>query len=184
MVAVAPRPASGGALLYVRRMRPPRHQSGGIALHEGSTLHKRASHGAKPPPQAWRTPGHGGRGRTAHEQCQGAAPSNWHEHYARAQHNSPNNNHAGSLRHKTLPAHPPSPHIRYKTRPARAARPTSGTKLSQQESHGPLPVQNSPSTPTLAAYPVQNSPRTPEIAQFGAFSACRESFIPFSPPRS
>ena len=88
------------------------------------------------------------------------------------------------IRYKTLPAHPRSPHIRYKTRPARAARPTSGTKLSQQESHGPLPVQNSPSTPTLAACAVQNSPRTPEIAQFGAFSACRESFIPFSPPRS
>ena len=87
-----------------------------------------------------------------------------------------------------------------------------GTKLSQHELHGTLPVQNSPctpalaaypvqnspSTPTLAAYPVHNSPRTPvlaacpvqnspsspEIAQFGAFSACRESFIPFSPPRS
>ena len=45
-------------------------------------------------------------------------------------------------------------------------------------------VQNSPRTPVLAACAVQNSPRTPEIAQFGAFSACRESFIPFSPPRS
>ena len=46
------------------------------------------------------------------------------------------------------------------------------------------PVQNSPRTPTLAAYPVQNSPSSPEMARFGAFSACRESFIPFSPPRS
>ena len=46
------------------------------------------------------------------------------------------------------------------------------------------PVQNSPSTPTLATYPVQNSPRTPEMAQFGTFYARRESFVPLSPPRS
>ena len=45
------------------------------------------------------------------------------------------------------------------------------------------PVQNSPCTPLLTACPVQNSPCSPEMAQFGAFSACRESFIPFSPPR-
>ena len=44
--------------------------------------------------------------------------------------------------------------------------------------------QNSPCTPALAAFPVQNSPCTPEMAQFGAFYACRESFIPLSPPRS
>ena len=30
----------------------------------------------------------------------------------------------------------------------------------------------------------QNSPSTPEMAQFGAIYACRESFVPFSPPRS
>ena len=42
-----------------------------------------------------------------------------------------------------------------------------------------LPVQNSPSTPPHAACAVQNSPRSPEMAQFGAFSACRESFVPF-----
>ena len=46
------------------------------------------------------------------------------------------------------------------------------------------PVQNSPGTPTLATYPVQNSPRTPEMAQFGTFYARRESFVPLSPPRS
>ena len=40
------------------------------------------------------------------------------------------------------------------------------------------PVQNSPGTPTLATYPVQNSPRTPEMAQFGTFYARRESFVP------
>ena len=48
----------------------------------------------------------------------------------------------------------------------------------------PLPVQNSPRTPTLTACPGQNSPSTPEMAQFGAIYACRESFVPLSPPRS
>ena len=48
----------------------------------------------------------------------------------------------------------------------------------------PLPVQNSPSTSRTAPLPVQNSPCSPEMAQYGAFSTCRESFIPFSPPRS
>jgi len=123
MVAVAPRPASGGALLYVRcfwTAAPP--PIGGNCTTRGfdtpATLRKRASCSAKPPSPARRTPGHGGLGRTAHERCQGAAPSNWHEHYARARHYSPNNNHAGPLGYKTLPAHPPSPHIRYKTLPA------------------------------------------------------------------
>ena len=44
--------------------------------------------------------------------------------------------------------------------------------------------QNSPCTPALAAFPVQNSPCSPEMARFGTFSTCRESFVPFSPPRS
>ena len=48
----------------------------------------------------------------------------------------------------------------------------------------PLPVQNSPSTPLPTACAVQNSPSSPEMARFGAFSACRESFVPLSPPRS
>ena len=39
-------------------------------------------------------------------------------------------------------------------------------------------VQNSPCTPLLTACAVQNSPRSPEMAQLGAFSACRESFVP------
>ena len=60
----------------------------------------------------------------------------------------------------------------------------STTQLAQLQPHRAPPVQNSPSTPTLATYPVQNSPRTPEMAQFGTFSACRESFVPLSPPRS
>ena len=49
---------------------------------------------------------------------------------------------------------------------------------------GPLPVQNSPSTPLPTACAVQNSPSSPEMARFGAFSTCRESFVPLSPPRS
>ena len=58
------------------------------------------------------------------------------------------------------------------------------TLFAQQQPHRAPPVQNSPSTPTLATYPVQNSPRTPEMAQFGTFYARRESFVPLSPPRS
>jgi len=116
-----PRPSPGGALLYVRcfwTAAPP--PIGGNCTTRGfdtpATLRKRASCSAKPPSPARRTPGHGGLGRTAHERCQGAAPTHWHEHYARARHYSPNNNHAGPLGYKTLPA--------------RAARHTSGTKLS------------------------------------------------------
>ena len=52
----------------------------------------------------------------------------------------------------------------------------------------PLPtacaVQNSPSTSLTAPLPVENSPCSPEMARFGAFSICRESFVPLSPPRS
>ena len=53
--------------------------------------------------------------------------------------------------------------------PARGLR-QSTTQLAQQQTH--------------QAPPVQNSPCSPEMAQFGAYSACRESFVPFSPPRS
>ena len=72
------------------------------------------------------------------------------------------------------------------------------TNLAQQEPRRAASVQNSPSTPPRTACAVQNSPSTPlptacagqnspcspEMAQFGAFSECRESFVPFSPPRS
>ena len=44
------------------------------------------------------------------------------------------------------------------------------TKLAQQQ-------------PRRAAS-VQNSPFSPEMAQFGAIYACRESFVPLSPPRT
>ena len=60
----------------------------------------------------------------------------------------------------------------------------STTLFAQQEPRRAASGQNSPSTSRTAPLPVQNSPSTPEMAQFGAFSACRESFIPFSPPRS
>ena len=93
-----------------------------------------------------------------------------------------------------------------------ATVPVSSKSSATGPKGGPLPVQNSPSTPTLTAcavqnspstplltacavqsspstsraapLPVQNSPCSPEMAQYGAFSTCRESFIPFSPPRS
>ena len=65
--------------------------------------------------------------------------------------------------------------------PRRAA---SGQKSPRTPALAACAVQNSPSTPALAACAVQNSPCSPEMAQFGAFSACRESFMPFSPPRS
>ena len=64
------------------------------------------------------------RGRSAWPQCRWATsghchkPTNRHKDYARAQHNSPNNNRTGPLRYKTLPAHPFSPHVRYKILPA------------------------------------------------------------------
>ena len=74
----------------------------------------------------------------------------------------------------------------------------STTLFAQQEPRRATSGQNSPSTPPLTAcpgqnspskshtapLPVQNSPSTPEMAQFGAIYACRESFVPFSPPRS
>ena len=101
---------------------------------------------------------------------------------------------------------------RNKSRPTRTTPRRFGTKLSQHTPRtacagqnspstsrtAPLPVQNSPSTPLptacavqnspstsrTAPLPVQNSPSSPEMARFGAFSTCRESFVPFSPPRS
>ena len=109
------------------------------------TRRKRASCSANPTghrsrERRW----HGGPGRDAHEQRQGAAITR---------------------------------------QPARGLR-QSTTQLAQQQTHQAPPVQNSPSTSCTAPLPVQNSPCSPEMAQFGAYSACRESFVPFSPPRS
>ena len=54
----------------------------------------------------------------------------------------------------------------------------STTQLAQLQPHRAPSVQNSPRTPLLTACAVQNSPCSPEMARFGAFSACRESFVP------
>ena len=126
-----------------------RHQSGGIALHEGATRRRHAVRRLRVVQNPHRhrrgeRRGHGEPGRSAHEQRQGAA-------IARLL--------ARGLRQSTA-------------------------LFAQQQPHLAASVQNSPCTPALAACAVQNSPCSPEMAQFGAFSACRESFIPFSPPRS
>ena len=73
---------------------------------------------------------------------------------------------------------------RNKSRPTRTTPRRFGTKLSQHTPRTACAVQNSPSTSRTAPLPVQNSPSSPEMARFGAFSTCRESFVPFSPPRS
>ena len=73
---------------------------------------------------------------------------------------------------------------RNKSRPTRTTPRRFGTKLSQHTPRTACAVQNSPSTSRTALLPVQNSPCSPEMARFGAFSECRESFVPFSPPRS
>ena len=141
------------------RPRPHRHQSGGIALHEGSTRRRHAArrlrvvqnphhhlHGEHQ--------GYGGPGRSA---CERQKPGN------RTQ---------GRPTFGTKLSQHTHPHR------------ISGTKLSQHTPSHRMAVQSSPSTSRTAPLPVQNSPCSPEMAQYGAFSTCRESFIPFSPPRS
>ena len=73
---------------------------------------------------------------------------------------------------------------RNKTLPTRTTPRRFGTNLSQHTPRTACAVQNSPRTPLPTACAGQNSPCSPEMAQFGAFSECRESFVPFSPPRS
>ena len=100
---------NGSALWRPHRLksRPRRHQSGGIALHEGSTRRRHAArrlrvvqnphhhlHGEHQ--------GYGGPGRSACERQKPGNRTQGRPHF----------------RYKTLPAHPPSPHIRYKTLPA------------------------------------------------------------------
>ena len=140
-----------------------RHQSGGIALHEGATRRRHAVRRLRVVQNPHRhrrgeRRGHGEPGRSAHEQRQGAA-------IARLL--------ARGLRQSTALFAQQQPHLAASVQnspctPALAA----------------CAVQNSPRTPLLTACPVQNSPCSPEMAQFRACSACRESFIPFSPPRS
>ena len=102
-------------------------------------------------------PGHGKPGRDAREQRQGAAIARQQPRRAASVQNSP-------------------------CTPAFTACP--GQNSPSTSSTAPLPVQNSPRTPDLTACPGQNSPSTPKMAQFGAIYACRESFVPLSPPRS
>ena len=108
------------------RPRPHRHQSGGIALHEGSTRRRHAARRLRvvQNPHHHRHGEHQGYGGPGHSACERQKPGN------RTQ-GRPH------FRYKTLPAHLPSPHIRYKTLPAHPFSPHGGTKLSQHEPHGP-----------------------------------------------
>ena len=168
------------------RPRPHRHQSGGIALHEGSTRRRHAArrlrvvqnphhhlHGEHQ--------GYGGPGRSA---CERQKPGNRTQGQCQ-------------FRYKALPAHPPSPHIRYKTLPAHPFSPHGGTKLSQHEPHGPTSgtklSQHEPHGPTSGTK-LSVLTRNGSIWRFfymqGEFytvlttkKPSRESYVPFSPPR-
>ena len=114
---------NGSALWRPHRLksRPRRHQSGGIALHEGSTRRRHAArrlrvvqnphhhrHGERQ--------GHGGPGRSAREQQKPDNRTQGRPHFRYK--TLPAHPPSPHIRYKTLPAHPPSPHIRYKTLPA------------------------------------------------------------------
>ena len=135
----------------------------------------------KTPPPAWRAPGAGEPGRSAREQRLGAAiarqlAQGLHQsttlfaqqqpHLAASGQNSPS---TPALAARAVQNSPRTPALA-----ARAVQNSPSTPLLAA-----CPVQNSPRTPTLTACPVQNSPRSPKMAQFGAVSACRESFVPF-----
>ena len=144
---------------------------GGNCTTRGSdtptTRRQPAPHAAKTPPPAWRAPGAGEPGRSAREQRLGAAIA---RQLAQGLHQST------TLFAQQEPRRAPSGQNSPST-PALAAR------AVQNSPRSPLlaacAVQNSPRTPTLTACAVQNSPRSPKMAQFGAVSACRESFVPF-----
>ena len=114
---------NGSALWRPHRLksRPRRHQSGGIALHEGSTRRRHAArrlrvvqnphhhrHGERQ--------GHGGPGRSAREQQKPDNRTQGRPHFRYK--TLPAHPPSPHIRYKALPAHPPSPHIRYKTLPA------------------------------------------------------------------
>ena len=114
---------NGSALWRPHRLksRPRRHQSGGIALHEGSTRRRHAArrlrvvqnphhhrHGERQ--------GHGGPGRSAREQQKPDNRTQGRPHFRYK--TLPAHPPSPHIRYKTLHAHPPSPHIRYKTLPA------------------------------------------------------------------
>ena len=144
MVAVAPRPSPGGALLYVRCFLTAAPAIGGNCTTRGfdtpTTRRLRASCSAKPPPPpSWSAPaGPEGPAPVPMSGARALRPA------------------TGT---RTTPEH-------NTTRPTTTAPGPLGTKLSLHELHGTLPVQNSPCTPALAAYPVQNSPRTPTLAAY------------------
>ena len=169
------------------RPRPHRHQSGGIALHEGSTRRRHAARRLRvvQNPHHHRHGEHQGYGGPGHSACERQKPGN------RTQ-GRPH------FRYKTLPAHLPSPHIRYKTLPAHPFSPHGGTKLSQHEPHGPTSgtklSQHEPHGPTSGTK-LSVLTRNGSIWRFfymqGEFytvlttkKPSRESYVPFSPPRS
>ena len=119
---------NGSALWRPHRLksRPRRHQSGGIALHEGSTRRRHAArrlrvvqnphhhrHGERQ--------GHGEPGGSARERQKPDNRTQGRPHFRYktlpAQVARPH------FRYKTLHAHPPSPHVRDKTLPARPPSP-------------------------------------------------------------
>ena len=151
---------------------------GVIAANRGELRHPRLRHAGDTPPASSsccknpttgveRTSGPGEPGRSAREQRQGAAIA---RQLAQGLHQST------TLFAQQQPRRAPSGQNSPST-PLLAAR------AVQNSPRSPLlaarPVQNSPRTPTLTACAVQNSPRSPKMAQFGAVSACRESFVPF-----
>ena len=182
------------------RPRPHRHQSGGIARHEGSTRRRHAARRLRvvQNPHHHRHGGHQGYGGPGHSACERQKPGNRTQGQCQ-------------FRYKALPAHPPSPHIRYKTLPAHPFSPHGGTKLSQHEPHGPTSgtklSQHEPHGPTSGTKLSQHEPHGPtsgtklsvltrngSIWRFfymqGEFytvlttkKPSRESNVPFSPPR-
>ena len=151
MVAVAPRPASGGALLYVRRMRPPRRQSGGIALHEGST---RRRHAARRLRMAQNP--HHRHGERQHTEDAAALPMSSARALRPATGTSTTPEHNTTRPTTTTPG-PFDTKLSLLTHPRRI----SGTKLAQHEPHGLLPVQNSPSKSHTAHFRYKTLPAHP-----------------------
>ena len=145
----------------------------------GELRHARVRHADDTPQEgfAWRTTptatgvertsGPGEPGRSAREQRQGAA-------IARLL--------ARGLRQSTTQLAQQEPHLAASGQNS-PSTPALAARAVQNSPRSPLlaacAVQNSPRTPTLTACAVQNSPRSPKMAQFGAVSACRESFVPF-----
>ena len=151
MVAVAPRPASGGALLYARRIWPPRRQSGGIALHEGST---RRRHAARRLRMAQNP--HHRHGERQHTEDAAALPMSSARALRPATGTSTTPEHNTTRPTTTTPG-PFDTKLSLLTHPRRI----SGTKLAQHEPHGLLPVQNSPSKSHTAHFRYKTLPAHP-----------------------